>query len=103
MATLAAALSVGPSAAHAQVSTVETPAIPKACTSNFWYISGNRVNIRQQPGGKITGRANAWERVDVFWRNGSWVYVYFKNRPLSVHPRAGYVHQDYVEFHQPTC
>jgi hypothetical protein len=76
---------------------------PMACSGNWWYIATSGVRIRTQPGGAIAGTASYGERVDIFWRSGAWVYVHFKNRPLYIHPRSGYVHQDSVQFRQSTC
>jgi hypothetical protein len=115
-----AVLSFGPAAANAQAAdTVGSqqkmvqPAVergravttlsPLRCEPNFWQISGNGVRIRETPGGTALGHANRGERVDIWGRSGVWVRVYFKNRPLYVHPRSGWVHQDYVQYVQPTC
>jgi hypothetical protein len=101
------ATSVGGSQKVAQAAPVRAVTVSalsaRRCDPNYWHISGNGVRIRQTPGGTAVGHANYGERVDIWARNGVWVRVYFKNRPLYVHPRSGWVHQDYVEYRQPTC
>jgi hypothetical protein len=111
LVALFAILGFGSAAANAQVAdrgpdqqkTAVTTINPLRCEPNYWQISGNGVRIRQAPSGAALGHANYGERVDIWGRSGVWVRVYLKNRPLYVHPRSGWVHQDYVEYRQPTC